>query len=107
MRISSYCVQVFHGAHEEESGMVGQQFFAQKGQARQACVGAATVGREAILHQVEVDGEPRDILVAGLEGELEEMTSSTSLETYTPGDELKLAPGAFAWTVVQHVDAEE
>ncbi len=108
MKISAYCVQVFHGSHEDESGMVGQEFHTQKGMARQLCQASATMGREAILHQVEVEAEPREILVAGLSGTLEdEYVSSVSLETYTPTTEMKLAPGMWAYEVVEHEEASD
>lgn len=102
MRISVYRVTV-----HSDDGEPGVEYHTLKGKARQTCQGAATMGKEAELHACEVEAEPRDILVAGLEGDLEDYVEAQLLETYMPTHELTLAPGAWAWECVEEEGGEQ
>lgn len=98
MKMNAYRVTV----HGEGDVAIGTEHHVLKGKARQTCQAVAMSGREAKLLRVEVDAEPRDILVAALDGDLEELVREELLETYVPTQELKLAPGSWGWDVLDH-----
>lgn len=100
MKMSAYRVRVVKDDVPEHAHQV--EHHVMKGRARQTCLAVATTGREAQLLRVEVEAEPRDILVAALDGDLEELVTEQLLETYVPTHELKLAPGSWGWKVLDH-----
>jgi len=106
MRISCYCVEVVadseHAGKLRSLGMPAgpREFHVFKGMARQSCQAVATTGKQADLLEVSVESEPRDILAAALEGELDELAEVVLLEEYVPTHELKLAPGSWGYRCV-------
>lgn len=97
MKVTVHCVQV-----RTEDDTFLREFHVFKGKARQAAQAVATTGKRAALLEVTVESEPRDIVVAALEGHLEELATFVAVEEYVPTHEMKLAPGSWGWERVAY-----
>lgn len=106
MKMSAYRVRV-QDVDENEQVVDQVEHHVFKGLARQTCTAVATTGLQAQLCRVEVEAEPRDVLVAALDGDLEELVTVEVLETYIPTHEMKLAPGRWGWEVVSSEVADD